>query len=165
MKFNAHAYFEKEVRDRMKLTVDGGYKYSRVSSMQHLEEVIDGFRYHKAFFAVDDTEDGFTFQAGGGYMDRRTIVVYVLKQYQDRNMESQREALDECREIYKRVLKKLIRDKSRLENEMVYLVTDRIPYNEIPGIFANNCTGLFFTIPVNIPTDLSYKSEEWLTNQ
>ncbi|MDD4490395.1 MAG: hypothetical protein PHD30_07840 [Paludibacter sp.] len=162
MIFDAHTYFEKEVRDKMKLAVNGNYQYSRVSSMQHLEEVIDGFRYHKAFFAVDDTEDGFTFQKGGGYMDRKTIVVYVLKQYRYGDMQSQKDALAECRKIYKTVLKKLIRDKSRLENDMVYLVTERIPYNEIPGYFANGCTGLFFIIPVNIPTNLCYDSEEWL---
>lgn len=163
--FDTHAYFEKEIRDKMKLAVNGKYVYSKVTSMQHMEEVIDEFRYHTAFFAVDDTEDGFTFQTGGGYMDRKTIVVYILKQYRFGDMNSQKVALAECKMIYKNVLKKLIRDKSRLENQMVYLVTERIPYNEIPGIFANNCTGIFFTIPVNIPTDLSYKEDEWLTNQ
>lgn len=162
MQFDMHAYFEKQIRDKMKLTVQGDYAYSRVSSMQHLEEVIDNFRYKKAFFAVDDTEDGFTFRAGGSFFDRKTIVIYILKQYDRIDMDKQNAALAECRAIYKNVLKKLILDKSRLENEMVYLITDRIAYNEIPGVFANNCTGLFFTIPVNIPTDLSYKAEEWL---
>lgn len=164
IQFDTHTYFEKEIRDKMKLTVNGGYQYSKVTSMQHMEEVIENFRYRTAFFAVDDTEDGFTFQTGGGYMDRKTIVVYILKQYRLGDMNSQVSALDECKTIYKNVLKKLIRDKSKLQNEMVYLVTERIPYNEIPGIFANDCTGLFFTIPVNIPTDLSYKDEEWLIN-
>lgn len=160
--FDAHNYFEKEIRDKMKLTVDGNYTYSRISSMQHLEEVIDNFRYSTAFFAVDDTEDGYTFQAGGGYMDRKTFVVYVLKQYRLGDMVAQKTALAECRKIYKNVLKKLIRDKSVLENQMVYLANDRISYNEIPGLFANNLTGLFFMIPVNIPTDLSYKKDDWL---
>lgn len=164
MTFDAHLYFEKEIRDKMKLTTENGYQYSRISSMQHLEEVIANFRYAKAFFAVDDTEDGFTFQSGGGFMDRKTFVVYVLKQYRTDDMESQKAALAECRQIYKNVLKKLIKDKSMLENEMVYLVTDRISYNEIPGLFANDCTGLFFMVPVNIPTDLCYKPEEWLNN-
>lgn len=164
IQFDTHTYFEKEIRDKMKLTVNGGYQYCKVTSMQHMEEVIENFRYHTAFFAVDDTEDGFTFQTGGGYMDRKTIVVYIMKQYRLGDMNSQVSALDECKTIYKNVLKKLIRDKSKLQNEMVYLVTERIPYNEIPGIFANDCTGLFFTIPVNIPTDLSYKDEEWLIN-
>lgn len=162
IKFNAHQYFEKEVRDKMKLTVNGNYKYSRISSMQHLEEVIDNFRYNTAFFAVDDTEDGHTFQTGGGFMDRKTIVIYLLKQYERGNMESQRAALAECRKIYETVLKKLIRDKAKLANQMVYLATERFSYNEIPGLFANNCTGLFFMVPVNLPTDLSYNKEEWL---
>ena len=162
MSFDAHNYFEKEIRNKMKLTVNGNYTYSRISSMQHLEEVIDNFRFSTAFFAVDDTEDGFTFQSGGGYMDRKTFVVYVLKQYRLGDMQSQKEALGECRKIYKNVLKKLIRDKSLLENQMVYLANDRVSYNEIPGLFANNCTGLFFMIPVNIPTNLCFNPEEWL---
>lgn len=160
--FDAHTYFEKEIRDKLKLAVNGNYKYSRISSMQHLEEIIDNFRYSDAFFGVDDTEDGFTFQSGGGFYDRKTFVIYILKKYRLNDMESQRAALEECRKIYKSVLKKLLRDKIRLENEMVYLVTERISYNEIPGYFVNGCTGLFFMVPVNIPTNLCYNSEEWL---
>lgn len=160
--FDAHNYFEKEIRDKMKMTVNGNYKYSRISSMQHLEEVIDGFRREKAFFAVDDTEDGYVFQSGGGFMRRKVIVVYVLKQYERTDMKNHDAALQECREISLNVMKKLLRDKSRLENDMVYLVTDRISYNEIPGFFANGCTGIYFMIPVNLPVNLCYKPEEWL---
>lgn len=159
--FDSHAYFEKQVRDKMKLTVQGGYTYARITSMQHLEEVIDNFRYAKAFFAVDDTEDGYTFSNGGAYFDRKAVTIYVLKQYRTGDMKSQKAAIEECRKIHKTVLKKLIRDKHLLENEMVYLVTDRIPYTEIPGNFINGCTGLFFTVPVNLPTDLSWNEEDW----
>ena len=74
--FDTHAYFEKEIRDKMKLAVNGKYVYSKVTSMQHMEEVIDEFRYHTAFFAVDDTEDGFTFQTGGGYGSQNHCCVY-----------------------------------------------------------------------------------------
>lgn len=162
MNFDTHQYFEKEIRDKMKLTVENNYVYSRVSSLQNMEEVIDGFRYNRAFFAVDNTEDGYTFRSSGGFFDRKSIVVYILKQFDTRDMRSQDHALAECKKIYSNVLKKLIRDRSMLQNQMVFLVTDRIPYNELPGIFANDCTGLFFTIPVNIPKDLSYNTEEWL---
>lgn len=165
IQFDAHLYFEKEIRDKMKLTVEGNYAYSRITSMQHMEEVLDNFRFHKAFFAVDDSEDGYTFQSGGGYMDRRSVVIYILKQYRLNDMNSQIEALAECKQIYNNVLKKLLKDKSKLQQSMIYLVTDRIPYTEIPGIFANDCTGLFFHVPINIPTDLSFKSEEWLTDK
>lgn len=160
--FDAHNYFEKEIRDKMKLTVDNNYKYARITSMQDLEGVLDNFRYEKAFFAVDDTENGDTFRTGGGWMMRRTFVVYIMKQYDMKDMNSQAAAISECREIFENVLKKLIRDKSMLANQMVYLSTERISYNEMPGIFANSSTGLFFMIPVNIPVDLSWKEEEWI---
>lgn len=163
MKFDAHEYFEKKVRDKMKICVEGDYKYSRISSMQHMEEVLDDFRYEKAFFAVDDTEDGFTYSNGGsGYMDRKTITIYILKQYNDRDMKSQDAALAECRTIYNTVLKKLIKDKADLADNMVYVNLDRIRYTEIPGMFANSCTGLFCIIPISLPVDLSFKADEWL---
>lgn len=162
IRFDAHKYFEKEIRDKMKLTVDNKYKYARISSMQHLEEVLDNFRYDQAFFAVDDTENGDTFKSGGGWMMRRTFVVYIIKQYDHKDMSTQVAALEQCREIYENTLKKLIKDKASLANQMVYLSTDRINYNEIPGIFANSSTGLFFMVPVDIPVDLSWKEEEWI---
>lgn len=160
--FDAHKYFEQEIRDKMILTTQGEYQYARISSMQHLEDVLKGFRYHSAFFAVDDTENGHTFRAGGGWMVRKTIVVYIIKQYERDNMKSQSEALAECRVIYENVLKKLIKDKAHLANQMVYLSTERITFNELPGLFANNSTGLFFMIPLDLPIDLSWKEEEWI---
>lgn len=163
MKFDTHEYFEKKVRDKMRLCVENKYKYSRITSMQHMEEVLDGFRFDTAFFAVDDTEDGFTFSNGGsGYMDRKTITIYILKQYDDRDMKSQDAALSECRTIYNTVLKKLIKDKAELADNMVYVNLDRISYTEIPGMFANSCTGLFFIIPISLPIDLSFNEDEWL---
>lgn len=160
--FDAHAYFEKEIRDKMKATVNGNYSYARVTSISHLEEVLQKFRTQKNFFAVDDSENGYTFMKGGSFFERKSITIYVMKEFDIKKQESQVAAQAECKHIYDTVLKKLIKDKAELANQMVYLVTDQIPFQIIPGYFANGCTGIFFTVPVDIPTNLCYNPDEWL---
>ena len=49
IQFDAHLYFEKEVRDKMKLTVDGNYAYSRITSMQHMKKLLITSGFIKLF--------------------------------------------------------------------------------------------------------------------
>lgn len=160
--FDAYAYFQ-DIRDKNKLAAYGNYKFSRVTGLSNMEEVIAGSRKEKAFFCVDDTEDGVTLKKSGGYFQRRSYTVFVLKKYKSLDMGDQHDALLECRKIYEQVLKKLIKDKDILENSMVYLLNDRIPFHEIPGHYINGCTGLYFIVTIEIPTDLRYQADEWLS--
>jgi hypothetical protein len=160
MNFNAYNYFE-QICSKNKLAVAGGYRYCRVSGLQYMEEVIQNLRTEKAYFCVDDTEDGYMIQTGGGYMERRQYTVFLIKKFQLNNMDAQHAALNECRQIYRQIMKKLIRDRQLLENEMTYLKLDRIPFYEIPGYAISGCTGLYFMTTIDIPIELCYDNTEW----
>jgi hypothetical protein len=161
MAFNAHQYFE-NLHSKNKVLQAGHYRYCKITGMGNMEEVIQNFRKERAYFCVDATEDGHTLQAaGGGFMERRLYSVYILKKIKFEDMTQQDAAIRECRQIYRSILKKLIRDRCFLEDEMTYLHLDRIPFHEIPGYAFSGCTGLFFTVTVDIPTDLCYDSDEW----
>jgi hypothetical protein len=127
MSFDAHSYFE-EICRKNKLTAAGEYKFCRVSGISYMEDMIQNFKSAKAYFCIDDTEDGNLIQSGGGYMERRQYTVFLLKKYPFNKMEAQHAALNECRQIYRQIVKKLIRDRRLLENEMTYLKLDRIPF-------------------------------------
>jgi hypothetical protein len=77
-------------------------------------------------------------------------------------MDAQYEALNECRRIYRQIMKKLILDRRLLAEEMTYLIIERIPFYEIPGYFISGCTGLYFSISVDIPIELCYDGNEWI---
>jgi hypothetical protein len=160
MNFDAHSYFE-EVCLKNRLSVGGGYRFCRVTGQSHMEEVIQHFRTEKAYFCIDDTENGHLMQTGGGYMERRTYTVFLLKKFPFGDMKAQHAALNECRQLYRQIMKKLIRDRRRLENEMTYLKMDSIPFYEIPGYFISGCTGLYFMVTVDIPVELCYDGTEW----
>ena len=159
MKFDAHTYF-KDICSKLKLTKDT-YKFTRVTSLNNAEEILQNMRRHSNFFAIDDTEDGFTFKSGAGYFKRRTYTVYVLKKFKALDQGAQHEAIEEARLIYDKVCSKLIHDKAKLANEMVYLKDERFAFKEIEGIFGDNMTGIFFMITVDVPMDLRYNINDW----
>jgi hypothetical protein len=127
-----------------------------------MEELLQHFKTAKAYFCIDDTENGVLIQTGGGYMERRQYTIFLLKKYPLNNMDKQHAALNECRQIYRQIVKKLIRDRRLLENEMTYLNLKELPFFEIPGYAFSGCTGLFFKVTVDIPTELCYDSNEWI---
>ena len=160
MTFDAHKYFE-DICLRNKITAANKYRFCKVTGLSYMEEVILKFKSEKAYFCIDDTEDGNIVKQGGGYVERRQYTVFLLKKYNLNKMDEQHEALNECREIYRQIVKRLIRDRRFLENDMTYLHVDRIPFYEIPGYFISGCTGLYFMITIDIPTELCYDGDEW----
>ena len=162
MAFDAYKYFEK-IWKTNKITAAGGYKFCKVSGMSYMENVIQNFRKETAYFCVDETEDGNIMQQGNGsgYMERRQYTIFLLKKFGINKMDDQHEALQECRNIYRQIVKKLIRDKRFLEEQMTYVHLDRIPFYEIPGYFISGCTGLYFMITIDIPTNLCFDGNEW----
>jgi hypothetical protein len=161
MNFDAHNCFER-ICSTDKIASVGEYKFCRVSGISYMEEMIRKFKTAKAYFCIDDTEDGNLFQSGGGYMEWRQYTVFLLKKFPFGNMDVQHEVLNECRRIYRQIMKKPIRDRRLLANEMTCPVIERIPFYEIPGYFISGCTGLYFSISVDIPTELCYDGNGWI---
>jgi hypothetical protein len=158
--FDAYTYFE-VIRNTLKRT-KSTHKFTRSTGLPYMEELIQNFKGEKAFFCVDDTNDGVTIQgAGGGFFDRRQYVIFILKKYKYGNMDEQHAVLEECRAIYRSICTKLVKDKTALANQMIYLQLDRMPYYEIPGYFLNGATGLYFMVTVDEPKDLRYDNDEW----
>ncbi|WP_419033310.1 hypothetical protein [Dysgonomonas gadei] len=161
MNFDAFDYFS-SICNTLKKSKDNGYYPCKVSGLANMEEVINAYQTQRAYFAIDDTNDGHTFKSsGGGYFDRKQYIVFILRKFAQNNMDQQKEFLQECRQIYKSVCKKLIKDKSKLVDNLIYLNTDRIPFYEIEGYGIAGCTGLYFIITVDEPTNLCYDASEW----
>lgn len=156
--WNAVSYFQ-TLSSKLKATKTN-YSFCRVSGINHLEDVLLKGQRHKAFFAVDDSDDGVTIQSNGGYFNRRAIVVYILKKYKITDMVERETALNECRSIHKSILTKLIKDSNEV-NELLFFDKRRIPYHEVPGMFAAETTGLYFILTIEEPINLVYDATEW----
>lgn len=152
------AYFE-NLTNKLKLT-KGKFANKKVSGIRNLEGIISD-RENKKFIAVDDTDDGYTYQgAGGGWFKRRTVTVFILQKYSITNMDERQTRLEECRVIMNRFQSKIIADAQEME-EFMYLDKSRMPHFELDEYFANGCTGLYFMISFNEPTDLQYDTNDW----
>lgn len=177
MKFDAYTYFD-SIRQTLKLTrpksaeelAAGGVEYvlAKITGLKSMEGVIAEFSAPDGYFGIDDTNDGSMMQGeSGGYIERRVYVVYILRKFDTRplnKMDLQQAALQECREIYRSICTKLIKDRTALQNNpeyMVYLHTDKIPYFEFSGYELSGVTGLYMIVTIDHPQNLVYNEADW----
>lgn len=158
--FDAISYF-KGMAEKNKLAKCMGFHPCTCSGINSLEEVLANFRTKSAFLAVDDTNDGVTERRSGGFFKKRTFTVFLLKQYRYDDMSDRQDALDICRQIYRQIHSRLLKDKERMNDSLVYLNVDNIYTRELGEYFISGCTGLYFMIDVSEPINLMYDEHEW----
>lgn len=159
--FDAPTYFS-TIHSSLKATKDD-YHFCKVSGLSHLEQVIQNMKNKKKFFAIDETDDGMTFEGGGqSFFERRTYTVFLLLYFGKINdIEKRNKQIQEARQVYRQILSKIIRDKHRSTTAgLQYLVTDNIKFDTIPTLMNGYC-GLFFSIDVENPINLSYDATQW----
>jgi len=133
------------------------YSFATVSGVNELEEVLENSKRNDYFFAVDDSQDGFTYRLGGGYFERRPYTVFILGKAAYGNMEARGEVLAEAKSIFRAILSRLIIDKKSIP----VLDMERIQFYEVPPAFATGCSGLYFIFNVDVPVNLTYDAKEW----
>lgn len=158
--FDSYSYFGELCRQNRLAQVQG-FQFCRCAGLNGLQEAIDKFRTAAAFFCVDDTTDGTTFERNGGYFQRRVFTVFLLKNYQFDNMKDRMDSLMVCRRLFAQLYSRMLVDSDRLYNDLIYLNTSRVHFREIENYFLNGCTGLYFMIDVDEPVNLAYDETEW----
>lgn len=160
--FDALEYFAQLGRSN-RLARENGFVVDFCSGPGALEPMMAEYREAKNFIFVDDTTSGNTFSNKVGWFDRNVYCVHILAGYDYGDAESYNQALRLCRRIFRQMLSRLIRDKAtyRYGNAMMYLNTANIYSNEFGRYSFNGCTGLFFQIQNDEPTDLVYEAKDW----
>ncbi len=156
--WNAVTYFE-SLNNSLKLT-KGKYTFCRVTGLNYLEDILSNIKGSSAYLGVDDTDDGVTIQQGGGWFNRRSVVVYILKKYDFNNQIDREEKTNETRLIHKKLLAKLIKDSGSVDG-LMFLDKTRFPYHEVPGMFAAGTCGIYFIVTINEPTELIYDASDY----
>jgi len=148
--------YMQSLHSKLKLTAEK-YKFARVSGVAALEEVLEGFKREKFFFAVDDSQDGVTFRSGGAYFERRQYTVYIIGRADYGNMDQRQEILTEAKSIFRSLLTKLIKDKLTIP----VLSVENTRFFEVPPAFAFGSSGLYFMFTVENPVNLVYDAAAW----
>lgn len=131
------------------------------SGINYLEEPLNKFRTKANFICTSDVCDESTYQKSGGYFNRRSVMVFILMRYRQNDEADRRAKMADCRSLLRQIQSRLVRDNEKLVLEDLYLNIDVFRSSELGGIFLNGCTGLYFMISVDEPTDLQFNPEEW----
>ncbi|MBQ7685436.1 MAG: hypothetical protein IJT48_13225 [Bacteroidaceae bacterium] len=160
--FDALEYFA-ELGRKNRLAKQNGFVVDFCSGMGALEPMMQEYREAQNFIFVDDTTSGNTFSNRVGWFDRNVYCVHILAGYDLGDVESYNQALRLCRTIFRQFLSKVIKDKATYKygDKMMYLNTDSIYSNEYGRYSFNGCTGLFFQIQNDEPTDLVFDEGDW----
>ena len=138
------------------------FKFCTCSGIETLQGPLQQFRTANAFFCVDDTNDGATFRGrNGGWFKKRTVTVFLLHRYNMKDMATYTAALDKCRTLLRQLLTRMLVDEDALSNEMVYVRAESVLSRELGQYFLNGCTGLYFMVALDEPTDLQYNQGKW----
>ena len=159
--FDAQEYF-KGLNSKNRLAKRHGFYFCTCSGIDSLQGPLEKFKKEKAFFCCDDVNDGQMYQGkGGGYYKRRTLTVFLMHRYTFNDEDDRLAKLKICRQLFRQISTRLLKDSKKLKSDLIYLGADNILSSEFGQYFMNGCTGLYFMVDVEEPVDLKYNPDEW----
>ncbi len=151
----------KELITSNKLARQKGFEATTCSGINYLEGMLEQYQTTANFVCTADTCQESTFQQSGGWFKRRVYTVFILARHEYGNMEDYASKLALCRELFRQLQSRFLRDSELLQTCLLYLHTEDIRSNELGATFLNGCTGLYFMLSMDEPTDITYNPEEW----
>ncbi len=154
----ATAFFERLTASNL-LAQEKGFSFHRVSGLEGLEEALHTLQNVTAFVAVSDIAQGYT-ELNNTPHTRRVKTVFFCMRHALDNMKARQRCMDTMRELFRQFMTVLIQERTRIEQEHIYL-DPRITFNEIPQYFFTGCACAYFQVAVDVYTDLRYSISEW----
>lgn len=135
------------------------FVFCRVSGLEGFEEALAQMQTATAFCCVSDIADGYT-ELNNTPRTRRVKTVFLAMRHAAEDMAARSECMEIMRELFRQFMSKLILEKTRLEENCIY-IDPRISFNEIDRYFFSGCACAYFQIAVDVYTDLRYNEDEW----
>ena len=148
--------------NKNRLAQQKGFHPCTCSGVGYLEGILSSLRSHPAFVCTSDICEESTLRRSGAWFRRRVFTVFILHRFNPRMQRTYHEAMDLCRELFRQFHSGFIQDEGVLQSQLSYLGVEEVRSRELGGQFLNGCTGLYFTISIDEPTDLQYNAQEWL---
>ena len=156
--WNAMAFF-RQLTEQNRLAKEQGFRFCRVTGLQGFEEALGHMQSSTAFVAVDDSSQGYMDLANTPHT-RRIKTVFLAKRHAIDDMAARQRCMDTMREVFRQFMSVLILEKTRLEQNFVYL-DGRIQFQEIDEYFFSGCACAYFQVAVDTYTDLRFNDAEW----
>ena len=158
--FDGIAYFT-ELAQRNKLCTQNNFVVAKVSGIGYLEQMLENFRENSNFIGVEDSTSEEIISNGNGYFSARIFTVYIIAGYDVRDVDDHNAKAELCKEIRRQFITRMLIDKTRYEDKLIFMNTNKIMGQGLGTMFLNGATGLFFQMSVTEPVELIYNDEEW----
>ena len=135
------------------------FVFAKVSGLDGFEEALQQLQSATAIIAVSDISQGYIEMNNSPHTRRVKTVFFAMRHALD-DMEARQECMDIMRELFRQFMSILIQEKTRVEEEHIYL-DPRISFQEIDRYFLSGCACAFFQVATDVYTDLRYNQEEW----
>ena len=156
--WDAVSFFE-NLTAANKLAAENNFVFCRVSGLDGFEEALDSMQSSTAFLCVSDIANGYT-ELNNTPRTRRIKTVFLAMRHAIDDMDARQECMDTMRELFRQLMTRLILEKTRIEQNCIYL-DSRITFNEIDRFFAAGCACAYFQIAVDVFTDLQLDKTLW----
>lgn len=156
--WDATAFFA-SITDSNKFAKTHDFVFARVSGLDGFEEALQQLQSATAFVAVSDISQGYI-EVNYSPHTRRVKTVFLAMRHALGDMTARQECMDTMRELFRQFMSKLILEKTRQEQQNIYL-DPRISFQEIDQYFFSGCACAYFQIAVDTYTDLRYDPTEW----
>lgn len=157
-RWDAALFFRKLVESN-RLAHEQGFKFCLCSGLEGFEQALNEMLYESAFVCVSDTSDGFM-EINPTPHTRRVKTVFMAMRHGVEDMAARSRCMDTMRELFRQLMSRLLPEKTRLEENNIYL-DSRISFTEIDRYFFSGCACAYFQIAVDVYTDLRYNADEW----
>ena len=156
--WNATTFFE-NLTMRNRLAVDNEFKFCRVSGMEGFQDALASMQNAKAFVCVNELSQGYT-SLDNSPRTRRVKTVFLAMRHKIDDMKARQNRFDTLRELFRQFMTVLIKEKTKLEEHCVE-IDRRVTFHEIDEYFFSGCACAYFSVSVDIHTDLRYDEHEW----
>ena len=157
-RWNATEFFE-HLTATNRLAKAEGFTFCQVSGLDGFEEALDNMQQSLAFVCVSDIANGYT-ELHNTPRTRRVKTIFMAMRHKIDDMAARNTCMDTMRELFRQFMSLLILEKTKLEQQCIYL-DPRISFNEIDRYFFSGCACAFFQVAVDVYTDLRYNPTEW----
>ena len=135
------------------------FTFCQVSGLDGFEEALDNMQQSLAFVCVSDIANGYT-ELHNTPRTRRVKTIFMAMRHKIDDMAARNTCMDIMRELFRQYMSLLILEKTKLEQQCIYL-DPRISFNEIDRYFFSGCACSYFQIAVDVYTDLRFNPNEW----
>lgn len=142
-----------------RLAIAENFKFCRVAGLDGFHDALTYMQKTMAFICVDDVAQGYTALDNSPHT-RRVKTVFMAMRHKIDDMVARQERFDTMRELFRQFMTVLIREKTKLEENFIY-IDRRISFTEINEFFFSGCACARFSIAVDVQTDLRYDENEW----